>query len=105
MISRMRRKPSHQSKRKLSKGKRRPAAKTFVKRVSPKLRSRGTAAYGDGSHAAVKRGRGGLLGRARRAESLRRDTRTGRFITYRSEEAIERTSKRFADALKRLADK
>jgi len=65
MISRMHQKRSHQFKRKPSSGKRRrPAVKTFAKRASPKLRSRGTV-----------------------------------------DEAIKRASERFADALKRLADK
>jgi ribosomal protein S20 len=65
MISRMHQKRSPQSKRKPSNGKRRrSAAKTFAKRVSPKFRPRGTV-----------------------------------------DEAIKRASERFADALKRLADK
>ena len=45
----MRRKPSHQSKRKLSKGKRRPVpVKSFAKKALPKFSSRGTVGDGDG---------------------------------------------------------
>src|SRR5262245_18388976 len=102
----MRRKPTIGVKREPSRGKpRRSSLKIYAKKVSSKFRSHGPFVYRDGSHIERESAKTNLLDWITPAETVRRDSRTGRFITYRSDEAIERTSKRFAGALKRLADK